>query len=344
MAPDDLPGLSAPLAVLLAGGGGARLHELSALEAKPALPIAGRRLADFACAEASAARLPRLAALLPRRPDTLARHLREAWGERFALSLREGPWPDTLTALARGLASEAGEVLLVLPADQIHALDLGALIAAHRAAGRPATLATPTGSAGAPGPCVLDRALLGGAGSGDLWADLLPALARQGALGLWRPPETAYWRDVDTLDDLLAAAIDLRRGTPCPLPPATVAGPLEEAEGRDLALEVGGLRLTAPRFGARLRGRWTVLEDCLVLPGGRVAPGARLSRAVVAPGAVVPANLTVGEAPEEDARWFRVTPGGTTLLTAPMLAARAADRMRAQLGDRLPGLVTPKAR
>ena len=75
--------------------------------------------------------------------------------------------------------------------------------------------------------------------------------------------------------------------------------------------------------------------------GARVAPGARLSRAIVAPGAIVPAGLVVGEDAQDDARWFRVTPGGTTLLTAPMLAARAADRMRAQIRGRVKGLVTP---
>ena len=60
------------------------------------------------------------------------------------------------------------------------------------------------------------------------------------------------------------------------------------------------------------------------MPGARVAPGARLTRALVAPGAIVPAGLVVGEDPEEDARWFRVTPGGVTLITQPMLDRRAA--------------------
>jgi glucose-1-phosphate adenylyltransferase len=68
-----------------------------------------------------------------------------------------------------------------------------------------------------------------------------------------------------------------------------------------------------------------------------------VSRAVVAPGAIVPANLTVGDDPSEDARWFRVTPHGTILVTAPMLAARAAERMQAQFAGRFPGLAASKA-
>jgi glucose-1-phosphate adenylyltransferase len=328
------------LAVLLAGGDGARLHELAALESKPALPLAARRIADFALARAVAAGVTRMIVVLPRRGETLMRHLREAWGDRVALSFRDAEGAQgTAAALAAALEGEALRPVLVLPADQVHALDLAALFKAHGASGAPATIAGIGGSQ-APAPCVLDPRLLVRGAEGDLWAD---GLASRGDVAHWELPAGAYLRDVDTLDDLRTVALDFRQALPCPLPDADGApcDPLEEP-GRDLALEIGGLRLSAPRFGARQRGRWTLIEDSLVLPGARVAPGARLSRAVVAPGAVVPANLVVGEDREEDARWFRVTPGGTTLVTAPMLAARAAARMRAQLGDRLPAALMPR--
>ncbi len=346
MAPADLTDPSRPLAVLLAGGPGTRLHELSRIEAKPALPLAGRRLVDFACAAVARAGLPRLIVSLGQEPGTPALHLREVWGDTLDVVLRDAS-SSTGSSLARILADEGPDEVLVLPADQVHALDLSDLLASHRRAGAAATLATPTGQLGAAGPVVLDRTALGagiGAASGDLWADLLPQLAREGGLALWRAPETAYWRDVDTLDDLRAVSLDFQRGEPCALPRQESAprSPLDEEDGRALAFEIAGLRLSAPRFGARERGRWTLIEDSVVLPGARVAPGARLSRAIVAPGAVVPANLTVGEDPSEDARWFRVTAGGTTLVTAPMLARRAAERMRVQLGHRFPDLASPK--
>ena len=343
------PARSRPLAVLLAGGAATRLHELSATEAKPALPIAGRRLADFAVARAVEAGAARMTVALGSRPEPLARHLRDTWSKAIALAFQDRPrrGPDSTTAaLIRSLGGEPLREVLVLPADQIHALDLRDLIAAHRASGASATLARAGTTPGAPGPCVLDWAALGGAvagaAEGDLWAEFLPALASRGELALWSPPEGAYWRDIDTLDDFRAVSLDFRRNHPCALPPGEEAGPIEH-DGRALAFEVGGLRLSAPRFGARQRGRWTLIEDSLVMPGARVAPGARLSRAIVAPGAIVPANLTVGDDPAEDARWFRVTPGGTTLITAPMLAARAAERMRAQFAGRFPGLASPKA-
>ncbi len=345
MALNDTLDLSPTLAVLLAGGSGSRLHELSAIEPKPALPLAGRRLADFACSSVATAGLPRMLVALPDQAGTLATHLQEAWGKRVVLALHSGsPASGTLQALRQTLEDERRGEVLILPADQVHALDLRALVRAHREGHAPATLASVSGEAEFVGPCVLHPSVLGSADGADLWAHLLPALAARGQLRIWSPPSESYWRDVDTLDDVRAVALELRRGAPVSLPPRGEAGPLGEEEGRDLALEVGGLRLSAPRFGARQRGRWTLLEDSLVLPGARVAPGARLSRTIVAPGAVVPANLCVGDDPAEDARWFRVTPGGTTLITAPMLARRAAERMRAQFGGQLPGLATPKAR
>ena len=340
---------SPPLAVLLAGGQGARLHELGAQEAKPSLPLAGCRLADFAVTRAVDLGAERLLVALNHRPETLARHLRAQWDDRIALTLRDGPRlevPGTALALARLLEGEEAREVLVLPADQVHALDLRGLLDLHRAAGTPATVASRDGRVGAPAPCLLDWPTLRDAvaSGGDLWADVLPGLAAQGQLALWEVPEDTYWRDIDTLDDLRAAVLDFERGTPCALPPGEETSPLGDEDGRALAFDVAGLRLSAPRFGARQRGRWTLLEDTAVLQGARVAPGARLSRAVVAPGAIVPANLTVGEDPGEDARWFRVTPGGTTLITAPMLTARAAELMRAQFGGRFPGLATLKPR
>ncbi len=341
---NDTFDLSQTVVVILAGGAGSRLHELSTIEAKPALPLAGRRLVDFACAAAAAAGLTQMHVALPERSGTLAPHLRESWASCFDLSLRDGPQrQETLPSLQQMMEGQEAREIVVMPADQVHALDLLALVRAHRRSDAPATLADRNGEPRAVGPCVLDPSVLNMERAGDLWSDFLPALAEQERLEIWSPPAGTYWRDVDTLDDLRTVSLDLRGEAPLPLPPGGAAGPLGEEEGRDLALEIGGLRLSAPRFGARQRGRWTLLEDSLVLPGARVAPGARLSRAVVAPGAVVPANLSVGDDPAEDTRWFRVTPGGTTLITAPMLARRAAERMRAQLGDRIPGLVAPKA-
>ncbi|HVG49037.1 MAG TPA: sugar phosphate nucleotidyltransferase [Rubellimicrobium sp.] len=362
MARPDALNLSRTLVVLLAGGEGTRLHELGLPEAKPALPFAGRRLVDFAVASAVAAGLTRMVVALQHRPATLGQHLPGRWGGDIEVMLRDGRrlggFGGTAEALSRcrsTLGDSAPREVLVLPADQVHALDLRALLAAHRESGAPATLAEPpsTGPKEILGACVfesdaLDRALRHDtedpASTHDLWDDVLPRAAGRGELATWQPSEDTYWRDIDSLDAFRIASLDFLRGPPpCALPPGEGAGPIEE-DRQSLAIAAGGLTLTAPRFGARTPGRWTLLEDTLVMPGARVAPGARLSRAIVAPGAIVPAGLVVGEDAQDDARWFRVTAQGTTLITAPMLAARAAERMRAQFGGRLKGLVTPGQR
>ncbi|EPX83115.1 hypothetical protein ruthe_02732 [Rubellimicrobium thermophilum DSM 16684] len=139
-------------------------------------------------------------------------------------------------------------------------------------------------------------------------------------------PVPGWSRCLDTLDAFRMAWLEAERGAVDALPPTDpVLRPAGDT--RLLTFEAGGLHLSAPRFAAHRPERWTVIEDSVLMPGARVAPGARLSRAIIGPGAVVPAGLCLGRDPEEDARWFRVTPGGTTLVTAAMLARRAVARM-----------------
>ncbi len=66
------------------------------------------------------------------------------------------------------------------------------------------------------------------------------------------------------------------------------------------------------------------LEHAVVLPYVTVNRSARLKNCVIDRGVVIPAGLVVGEDPEEDARWFRRSEGGITLITQDMLDARAA--------------------
>ena len=54
-----------------------------------------------------------------------------------------------------------------------------------------------------------------------------------------------------------------------------------------------------------------------------VARSARLTNCVVDRGVHIPEGLVVGEDREEDAKWFRVTDAGVTLITQSMLDARS---------------------
>jgi glucose-1-phosphate adenylyltransferase len=64
----------------------------------------------------------------------------------------------------------------------------------------------------------------------------------------------------------------------------------------------------------------------VVLPYVTVNRHARLHRVVIDRGVVIPDGLIVGEDPQEDAKWFRVTDRGVTLITQDMLDRRAASK------------------
>lgn len=70
---------------------------------------------------------------------------------------------------------------------------------------------------------------------------------------------------------------------------------------------------------------FSLLDHAVVLPKVNIERNARLTRCVIDSGVRIPEGLVVGEDAEEDARWFRRSPGGTTLITQPMLDRRAAE-------------------
>jgi glucose-1-phosphate adenylyltransferase len=61
------------------------------------------------------------------------------------------------------------------------------------------------------------------------------------------------------------------------------------------------------------------LEDAVVLPDVDIGRRARIRRAVLDRGCVVPPDLVIGEDPVEDAKRYYVTEGGVVLVTPEML-------------------------
>jgi glucose-1-phosphate adenylyltransferase len=64
---------------------------------------------------------------------------------------------------------------------------------------------------------------------------------------------------------------------------------------------------------------YAVLDHAVVLPYATVHRHARLRKVVIDRGVVIPEGLVVGEDPVEDARYFRVTDNGVTLITKEMI-------------------------
>ncbi len=172
--PADMSGV---VAVLLAGGRGTRLRELTDREAKPAVFFAGQhRIIDFTMANAVRSGIGRMIVATQYRPDTLNRHIPGRWGSAFArgaLTLRDGRCvtgrdggyagtADAVFTNAAELDAADARDVVVLAGDHVYDMDYSAMVAAHRASGAMATVAAssvPVGAASAFG--VIDADLSG---------------------------------------------------------------------------------------------------------------------------------------------------------------------------------------
>ncbi len=193
------------------------------------------------------------------------------------------------------------------------------------------------------------------ASSHDFGSDLIPDIVKNGKAVAHRfdescvrhkPEAPAYWRDVGTVDAYWKANIDLTDFDPDldlwdtnwpiwtyseSVPPAKFIHDQEDRRGSAVSSLVSGGCIVS---GTNIRNSllftqvhtnsYATLDHCVVLPYVNVARKARLKNCVIDRGAQIPNGLVVGEDPEEDARWFRVTDGGVTLITHAMLDARDA--------------------
>ena len=185
----------------------------------------------------------------------------------------------------------------------------------------------------------------------DFGRNLVPAAVAQG-VAFAQPFEDAcvrseegeapYWRDVGTIDAYWEANIDLTATKPQlnlydrnwpiwtyqeQLPSAKFVH--NEADRRGIAVESmvsGGCIISGALFRSLLFSNcrvhsWATVNWSVLLPGVEVGRRSRLTRVVVDRGCKIPDGLVIGENPQEDARRFRRTPGGITLVTRSMLAS-----------------------
>jgi glucose-1-phosphate adenylyltransferase len=150
-----------------------------------------------------------------------------------------------------------------------------------------------------------------------------------------------YWRDVGTVDAYWAANVDLTDIVPdldlydraWPIwtygeitPPAKFVHDVDGRRGVAVSSVVsGGCIISGAAVsrsllftGVRVHSYATVHET-IVMPYARIGRGARLKKAIVDAGVGIPDGLVVGEDPVLDAKRFRVTEGGVTLITQTML-------------------------
>ncbi len=191
--------------------------------------------------------------------------------------------------------------------------------------------------------------------SHDFGGDLIPYIVKNGKAQAHRFDNScvrhekeapSYWRDVGTVDAFWKANIDLTDFDPDlnlwdtnwpiwtyseSVPPAKFIHDQAERRGSAVSSLVSGGCIVS---GTEIRNSllftqvhtnsFSLLDHVVALPYVNVARSARLTNCVVDRGVQIPEGLVVGEDPEEDKKWFRVSEGGVTLVTQSMLNARAA--------------------
>jgi len=155
-----------------------------------------------------------------------------------------------------------------------------------------------------------------------------------------------YWRDVGTVDAYWAANLDLTDVVPeldlydrsWPIwtyaeitPPAKFVHDEDDRRGQAVASLVSGGCIIS---GASLRRSllftgvhahsYAAIENAVIMPYVTIGRHARLKNVVIDRGVSIPEGLVVGDDPEFDARRFRTTEQGISLITQPMI-----DRLNA---------------
>jgi glucose-1-phosphate adenylyltransferase len=187
----------------------------------------------------------------------------------------------------------------------------------------------------------------------DFGRNLVPAAVAQGvayaqpfvdACMRSEEDEAPYWRDVGTLDAYWEANIDLTATKPQlnlydrrwpiwtyqeQLPSAKFVHNQDDRRGMAIESMVsGGCIISGSLFRSLLFSNcrvhsWSLVSWSVLLPGVQVGRRARLTKVIVDRGCRIPDDMVIGEDPELDARRFRRTAGGVTLVTQSMLAKLA---------------------
>src|SRR3984957_18196658 len=191
--------------------------------------------------------------------------------------------------------------------------------------------------------------------SHDFGKDIIPYIVKNGRAVAHQfskscvrsgPDQPSYWRDAGTVDAYWAANIDLTDILPeldlydraWPIwtyaeitPPAKFVHDDEGRRGQAVTSLVSGgciisgaaLRRSLLFTGVRIHS-FASVENAVILPYVNIGRNARISNVVIDRGVQIPEGLVVGEDPELDAKRFRTTPQGISLITQPMI-----DRLNA---------------
>ncbi|WP_432209968.1 glucose-1-phosphate adenylyltransferase [Marinobacter alkaliphilus] len=135
------------LALVLAGGRGSRLHDLTKWRAKPAVPFGGKfRIIDFPLSNCINSGIAQVGVITQYKSHSLIRHIQRGWGfmrgeldefvellpaqQRIETSWYEGTADAVLQNLDI-IRSHEPEYVLILAGDHVYKMDYGTMLAAH---------------------------------------------------------------------------------------------------------------------------------------------------------------------------------------------------------------------
>ena len=144
------------MALVLAGGKGSRLHELTQWRAKPSVHFGGKfRIIDFPLSNCINSGIRRICVLTQYKAHSLIQHLVHGWS-RFSLGSKEfvevlpasqrvgGEWyRGTADAVFQNLdiiRTHEPELVLILAGDHVYKMDYGPLLATHAESGADMTV------------------------------------------------------------------------------------------------------------------------------------------------------------------------------------------------------------
>src|SRR5437868_5373494 len=302
------------IALVLAGGRGSRLKQLTDRRAKPAVFFGGKfRIIDFALSNCINSGVRRIGILSQYKAHSLLRHLQMGWSflrpemnEFLDLlpaqqRLDEATWyRGTADAVYQNfdIFRAAGpEYFIVLAGDHIYKMDYSNMLADHIDKGAGCTVAcveVPIEQASDFGIMAVDNSMA--------ITDFLekpknpPAMAGKpdralASMGVY----------VFSADDRRGMAVDSMVSGGCIISGATVRR----------SLLFSNCRVNS----------YVQTCEAVLLPDVLVGRHARLSKVVVDRGCRIREGLVIGEDPELDAKRFYCSDGGVTLVSADMLAA-----------------------
>ena len=320
-------------AVILVGGFGTRLRPLTRDIPKQMLPVVDRPMIEHVVAHLAGHGVTRVVLSLGFRPEAFAdaypdgtcaglplhyavepEPLDTAGAVRFA-ALEAGIGAGTGTGITPGSGSKGCDTFLVLNGDVLTDLDIGAMVASHRAAGAEATLAltevddpsrygvVPTDAEGrvvgfvekpdtesAPsrwinaGTYVLEPSILDRIPDGrpvSIEREVFPAMATERRLHAVR--SDAYWIDTGTPEAYIRAQVDLVDGTRGDLPAVHPSAQVDPGADVERSVVMAGVMVGS---GARLC-------DAVIMDGATIGADATVDHSIVGPGAHVGPGASV---------------------------------------------------